>query len=135
MISGKQQVKYSPLSLIEIIIGVTAIVGGLYIFSPFLQISVAMNGASPLIATLGSKIPVLIFGFFYLLSGLLILLGVIKGRNGSLRAGLLLHIFARFYVFLVTMLVTGILPLSWLSGVVVMAITVVCWLSHGVGGR
>lgn len=118
----------SPLTIVEVVIGIVTIVAGVYILSPALVYSTTMNGASPLVATLGSQLGISLFGGFFLLSGLVMLYGIFK-RNYRIRsAGLFMNILARTYGLIGYFLVTGILPLTWLSSLTILIIAVICWV-------
>lgn len=119
----------NPLTIVELIIGIFSMVGGLYVISPIMQYSVAVNGATPTILLLSHPIAIAIYGAIFIISGLLIVLGVWK-RKYQLRSwGLFSNILVRMYGLTGTFIIQGFLPLTWLSTLVVILIAVVCYVT------
>lgn len=118
----------SPLTVIEFVIGVTSIIGGLYVISPLLTVSTIVNGASPLVQTIGSQIGIGVFGTLFIISGCLMTLGIIR-RNYRVRSiGAFLNMLLRIYALLANFLIQGFLPLTWMSSFVVLITVLVCWI-------
>ena len=96
--------------------------------SPFLLYSISVNGASPIVQTLGSEVGLVVFGLLYASSGVTMLSGLIR-RNYRIRSfGLFFNIICRNYVLIGTFLAQGLLPLTWISSLGVMLIACVCYI-------
>lgn len=119
---------HSPLTIVELIIAISTIVGGVYVLSPLLDISTYLHSASPLVATLGSDIGILLFGLIFLISGILMLVGVIVGNYRLRSIGLFTNFMSRLYVILATFIIQGFLPLTWVSNFTIGVIAIVCYL-------
>jgi hypothetical protein len=118
----------NPLTIIELIIGISSIVGGLYVLSPFLAYSVSVNGAAPIVALLSHPISIYGYGLVYLFSGILIVFGIFKRRYRIRSAGLFVNILARIYGLCGTFIVQGLLPLTWISPLIVLLVTIICYV-------
>jgi len=86
-----------------------------------------MNGQSAFLQTAGSDIGLLLFGVVFILSGIIMVVGLMRRKVGWRSTGLFLNGLARFYVITATILAQGVLPLTWLSNLVVMAIVFYIW--------
>lgn len=118
----------SPLTIVELIIAIGAIVGGLYVMSPALVYSTAVNGASPLIQILAHHVAILIYGATYVTAGALSVYGIII-RNTALRSiGLFWQTLSRAYGLIGTFLVQGLLPFTWWSSAIVIFISIVVYI-------
>lgn len=119
----------NPLTIVEIAIGIFSMVGGLYVVSPLLSYSVAINGASPIIALLSHPFAIIGYGLLFIISGALIIAGVIKRRYTLRSWGLFLNILLRIYSLIGTFLLQGFLPLTWLNSFLVLIIALICWVA------
>lgn len=117
----------SPLTVVEFIVAALTIIGGLYLLSPLLDISVALHGASPLVATLANSTAIAFYGVFLTSIGAINISAIYK-RNYKWRSRALFgNILIRLYGFIVTMLVQGPIPPTWLSSFGIMLIAIVCY--------
>lgn len=119
----------NPLSATAFIIGVSTVVGGVYLLSPLLVISTVINGASPLVNVLGTGLGIWAFGLYFLASGIFLLLGLARNNVKFVRGGLLASILGRFYSILAYFIIIGPLPLTWLANLTVACISIVVWLA------
>lgn len=118
----------SPLTIVELIIAIGAIVGGLYVMSPILAYSTAVNGASPLIQILGHPVAILIYGGMYVASGATSVYGILS-RNTALRSiGLFCQTLCRTYGLIGTFLIQGFLPFTWWSSSIVIFISIIVYI-------
>ena len=118
----------SPLTIVELIIAIGAIVGGLYVMSPFLTYSTAVNGASPIVHVLGHPVALMVYGAIFVLSGVASIYGIITRRTNFRSSGLFWNMMARTYGLFGTFMVQGLLPFTWWSSAVVLAISVVVYI-------
>lgn len=118
----------SPLTIIELIIAVGAVVGGLYVLSPLLAYSTAINGATPVISALGHPLAVGAYGACYFLGGGISIIGIFSRRVGFRSVGIFVSMMARTYGLFVTFLIQGFLPLTWWSSAIVLAVSVVIYI-------
>lgn len=117
----------NPLIVIEWIIAIATIVGGAYMLSPLLQHSIAVNGASPFIRTMASETAINIYAVIYLLTGLLLIAGIVKRKVKWRSFALFFNGLARLFVLLGTLLAQGLLPATWINTAVVMVIVFYIW--------
>jgi len=117
----------TPLLVIQTIIGISTIIGGLYLVSPFMQASIRLVGRSAFLETASSEIGILIFAAIFIFSGILMLAGVYARKVRWRSTGLFINGLCRFYVIFATFLSQGILPLTWFSGAVIMVIVFYMW--------
>lgn len=118
----------SPLTIVELVIAISTIVGGLYVLSPLLDLSVMLNGASPFVQIVGHTTGLYIFGTFFLSSGAIMLIGFVRRDYHWRSVGLFMNIMARLYVLVTTIMINGLLPLTWLSPLTVLVIAIICYL-------
>jgi hypothetical protein len=118
----------NPLTIVEMIIGITSVVGGLYVLSPLLVYSTAINGAGPIVALIAHPIGIMIFGLIIVISGLMMVIGVWKRKYKIRSWGLFVNILARTYALIGGFLISGFLPLTWMSSFVVLLITILCYI-------
>jgi hypothetical protein len=121
--------KRTPLRVIEWIISISSIISGLYVMSPLLSYSTATFGAGALAQTIAQPTGIFIFGLLFFASGALVVVGLIRSKKQWRAYGLFGIITCRFYALLGTWLTIGFLPLSWLSGSVVLLIAIVVYLA------
>jgi hypothetical protein len=118
----------NPLTIVEFLLGIASILSGLYVVTPLQAYATITQGATPLVATLGSPIALFVFGALLGLSGLFMLIGIFR-RNYRIRVNaLFVNILCRFYSVTVTVMVGGLLPPLWLPPLTILFITVVCYL-------
>jgi hypothetical protein len=120
----------NPVATIEAVIGIATIIAGLYVLSPLLDISVADNGPTPFVKALASGVGLVLFGVAYTASGFMMLLGLFKKDMRLRTSGLFLNGLTRMYVTIVTLLVQGPLPLSWISNFLVGLVVFILWWHH-----
>lgn len=118
----------SPLTIVELIISISAIVGGLYLLSPFLAYSTMVNGASPLVATLSHPFAIVAYGLVFITGGSMSVYGIFSRRTLWRSTGIFIQMLVRTYGIFVTFLIQGALPLTWLSSFVVVCVSVVIYI-------
>jgi len=121
--------KRSPLKVIKWIIAIVSIVGGLYVMSPLLQYSTAQFGAGGLAQTIANPTGIAIYGILFFASGALLMAGLIWDKKSWRAYGLLANIMLRIYSLIGTWLTVGFLPLSWLSNLAVILISIVVYFA------
>ena len=118
----------SPLTIIELIIAIGAIVGGLYVMSPVLAYSTAVNGASAVVQILGHPVALMIYGGSYVVAGVISVYGILTRKTVLRSVGLFWNMLNRTYGLMGTFLVQGFLPFTWLSSFMVIVISLVVYL-------
>lgn len=118
----------SPLTIIELIIAVATIIGGLYVFTPFLVVGIDVSHGPQIAKLIASTLGIAAVGGVAVLAGALSIFGIYK-RSYKLRsAGLFTNIILRTYTLSATILIQGFLPLTWLSGLTILLVLIVCWI-------
>jgi hypothetical protein len=128
----KRRVKFlgrSPLTIVELIIGLAAVVGGLYVVSPFLELTVAVGTAPPYVQALASQPAILVLGALALINGIAIIYGIFA-KNYTVRSiALFSNICLRLFTILAVIAAQGPLPLTgWLNSFWLLLISIVCWV-------
>lgn len=118
----------SPLTIVELIVSIGAIVSGLYVISPMLAYSTSINGASAIVQILGHPVAIMLYGGLFLVSGVLSVFGIITRRTTLRSIGLFWQLAARTYGLLGTFLVQGFLPFTWWSSAIVLFISLVVYV-------
>lgn len=121
--------KRTPFRMIKWILSVTSIVGGLYVMSPLLSYSTAAFGAGVLAQTIANPVGIFIYGFIFFASGALLAVGLIWDSKTLRAYGLLANILCRVYSLFGTWLTVGFLPLSWLTQLAVILISIVVYFA------
>lgn len=127
-ISDMFEDRRTPLKIIEWIISIVTIIGGLYVVSPLLSYSTANFGAGAIAQTIAHPIGILIFGVIFLVSGLLLAYGLLKDIPKVRSFALMMMIACRTYSLIGTWITIGFLPLTYLSNVALIFIAVVVYL-------
>lgn len=116
-----------PLLVVQWIIAISAIIGGIYVVSPFMRLSILFNGKSAVIQTVGSEWGIYLFGGMFILSGVLMIAGIILRKVQLRSLGLFINGLCRLYAIIAAILAVGILPLTWLSNFTIMCIVFYIW--------
>lgn len=95
--------------------------------SPLLRVSINLYGKSAWLQTVSSDIGILAFGCIFILSGLLMIFGIVTRKVKWRSAGLFLNGLCRFYVIVASILAVGILPVTWLANATIMVIVFYIW--------
>lgn len=119
----------NPLTIVEFILAVASLLSGIYLMSPLLHYATVTQGATPLVATLGSPIALFAFGALLALSGLFIIIGIFRRSYRIRTNALFLNILCRIYSVTISIFVGGLLPPLWLPPLTVLCITVVCYIA------
>lgn len=129
---GKQMVKTPPLRWIEWVLSVFGLVGGVYLLSPLLDLSATLHGASPLVSALASSLGIYGLGLAIIVSSVLMIVGAVKNKDSIVSTGLFWTAMWRLYIFLVTMIAVGPLPISWMSNFMLLLICIILYVHHKV---
>lgn len=114
--------------MVELIIGISAIVGGLYVLSPFLVIGLELSGAPSVVKILATPAPIFALGLVAVLNGIAMVYGIFA-RNYRVRSiGLFVQILLRLYVIIVVIAAQGLFPLDWLANATLLGVSIVCYL-------
>lgn len=119
----------NPLTIVEFVIGAASVIAGIYIMSPALAYSTQINGAGAIVSMLGHPIGLTIYGFIFFISGAIMIAGIVKRRYKWRSTGLFMNACVRTYGLIGTFIIQGILPLSWLSSLVVLIIVLICYMT------
>lgn len=112
---------------IVVIFGIMAIVGGLFIVSPFLHLA-APGGPSAVYATAASVYGLWGLAILAIVSGVLMLIGAWKDNKSLASHGVLLNIVLRVYLFIIGTLVYGFSN-SFITALTLIGILVVIYIT------
>ena len=118
----------SPLACIELIIAISAVVGGLYVLSPYLVVTVSIIDAPNIVQNLATTTGIVTLGIASIMNGLVMIYGVVTNKYKVRSIGLFINIILRLYVTIVTIIAQGLFPMTWLANVTIMLIAAVCYL-------
>lgn len=117
----------NPLIIIEWIISISTIIGGLYLLSPVWKLGYVLNSTGPIAQAVTSEIGIVAVAVFAIFTGLLVIAGIIKRKVAWRSAGLFLNGMLRLYALIAGILLNGLFPMTWLSSAVVMCIALYIW--------
>lgn len=101
----------SPIRQIEILMGLTSLLGAAYLFTPLYAIG-RTSHPTPLTLTLTHTI--WIWGVVLAVAALLLLVGLYLNRRGLRSLGLSLIFLTRLYQVISIFIIAGPIPLQWL---------------------
>jgi len=116
-----------PIRNIEWVIAICTLLGGLYIFTPLYDLSIARVGMSPFAAALANPISIFLWGAVLLVGAGLVIFGLVKNEPRFKSAGWFTIMLARFFQILTTWLVVGFLPITWIHPFTVFAVILILW--------
>lgn len=116
----------NPLIVVEWFIAVATIVGGIYLLT-FVFGPIPINTESTLIQVVASKLGIAIFASIYTLSGLGIIAGIVSRKVKVRQISLFWNLLARFYALSAGLIAGGLLPLTWISPLVVLLTVFYIW--------
>jgi hypothetical protein len=116
-----------PIRVIEWVIAVFTFIGGVYIFTPLYQASVAQNGLTGVALLLNHPVMVMIFGALLVVSSLFVMLGLWKNKPQFRSIGWFNIFLARSFQILGGWLVTGLLPITWIFLLTITTVVIVLW--------
>lgn len=119
----------NPLTYIELMIAITSVIGGVYILSPFVVLNLPPSTGSTVILAITSQLGVAALGVAAIVSGLMIIWGILALRTRPRQWGLFLGILLRFYTVFATLLIYGLVPLNWMNSLVQALIMAVCYIN------
>lgn len=96
--------------------------------SPLLSYSTAAFGAGAIAQTIAHPAGIFAFGLIFFLSGVVLAYGLVKNNKKVQGWGLLGNVACRTYALIGTWITIGFIPLSWLSSLGLLCITVVIYL-------
>jgi hypothetical protein len=121
--------KGDPVTTIELIAALGIIIGGLYILSPFLEISVVLSQAPRAVQALASTLGLVILGSSLLITGVANIVGILR-FNFKLRASaIFVQMLLRMYIIAAIILSQGFFPLDWLNNFITLCILFVCYVA------
>jgi len=122
------KLKQTPLRMIEWIIVIQTILGGLYILSPLVE-KLAMTIVKPSIVAqvVISPIGILALGSIFLFSAILLAAGLIWEKKQWRATGLFINICVRIYGLVGGWALNGFMPPSWLASATLLSILIVIY--------
>lgn len=116
-----------PLLVIEALVATAVIFGGLYIVSPFF-IPAVSSSSGAIFASFGGWFAFRGIGVAYLLPGLTVWYGVLLDNRRVRKWGMLGIFLVIFFFQVLSVLVNGWRPITWLYPTAVSIISAYCWL-------
>lgn len=117
-----------PLEIIEWVIASFTLIGGIYLFSPIYQISLRQNGLSAVAAAMNHPYVVLFWAAVLIVGAFFVLVGLWRDIPQFKSIGWFSIILARLFQILTTILVIGILPITWIYPLTITCVIVVLWV-------
>ena len=117
----------NPLIVIEWIISIVTLIGGIYLLSPVVKTGILLNLNSPIAAAVASQLGIVILGMLAVLTALLLIAGIVKMKVKVRSFALFLIGLMRLYAVLAGILINGIFPFTWLSNAALMIICFYIW--------
>ena len=120
---------HSPLTVVELIISLVTVVGGLYLLAllPLVLESIAALQLSAVMAVIASPVAILVLIFWILGFAILDIIGIAKQNYRMRYYGLFGMILSRIYGLIASILYNGIFPITWLPNLTIILIMVVCY--------
>lgn len=116
-----------PIRNIEWVIAICTFLGGLYIFSPLYDLSIARVGMSPFASALSNPASILLWGAVLLVGATLVMIGLYRGAPKLKSVGWFAIFLARFFQILTTWLVVGFLPITWIFPFTILLVVIILW--------
>jgi hypothetical protein len=126
---GLKFIGHDPTTVIEFILALGMLVGGLYVLSPFVVINISLSTAPAAVQALASTIGLALLGGTSAAVGAANLYGIWKYNYKVRSAALFSQIMIRLYVFIATLFAQGFFPLTWLSSFILMCVATICYLT------
>lgn len=117
----------NPLIVIEWIIAIVTLVGGVYLLSPVFNVGLLVSLNSPIAQAVASSVGIIALAVISIFSALLLIAGIVNRKVKWRSAALFINGLVRLYAFLAGLLINGLLPLTWLSPFALMLITFYIW--------
>jgi len=118
----------TPLRIIKWFIAIQTILGGLYILSPLLGDILLASDSSVIAKTIVHPVGIAAVGIIFLVSGLILAVGLIRNKKSLVATGLFANILVRIYGLIGGWIINGFLPPSWLAGLTLLFICIVLYL-------
>lgn len=118
----------NPVTIIERVISLITLVGGIYVLSPILSVPAQYVTGSVVSQIVVSQVGILAIGLFASAFALWNLYAIHKRSYRQRAASTFAMAMLRLYVILATILIVGLFPLSWLSSFTIVIILSVCYL-------
>lgn len=122
-------VKNTPLKVIEYIVAITTILGGLFLLSPLVTIPIPNVGDPEIVKQILSRPGIIILAVVAILAGASHGYGLLKKKFALRSMGLFVNVLVRIYAILAGWLINGQVPLPFSADVVLLAVVVVLWLT------
>ena len=117
----------TPLRLIKWFIAIQTILGGVYLLSPLVGDILLASGTSVIARTVTHPIGIAIVGVTFLASGIILAVGLIRNKKQWVATGLFVNALVRMYGILAGWMLNGFLPPSWLAGLTLLFVVIVCY--------
>lgn len=126
MIKLLADVGKNPLRYVEWVIAILIIVGGLYLFSPWVDMS--MESTSTVAQALQTKASIYAFAVFYTFPGVAMAYGLVKNKPRVIEVALYFTYIVLLFSAILTLVVNGLFPPRWLTILTVGVIAAILWL-------
>jgi hypothetical protein len=118
----------SPLTIVELIIAVFTVIGGLYVMSPLVVVDVSITHFASVANFIAGQAGLILLGVAAVFSGMATIVGVCR-RNYRMRsAGMFSNILLRVYAFTASLIFFAPISINF-TAITLLAICVVCWLN------
>lgn len=120
--------KRDPVTIIELITAFFLVVGGLYVLSPFLDVTVLLSQAPRVIQSLGSTPALGALGLACIITGAVHIWGILRYNFKVRSAAIFSHVMLRLYVVAATIAAQGVFPLDWMNHLIISCVLYVCYI-------
>jgi hypothetical protein len=122
---------HDPITVVEFILAIFGVVGSIIIMTISLNtLGVSIEGTpSAAVQAITSSVGILVLGLVALSYSIANIYGIVR-RNLKVRsAALFTQILVRLYALIAGFLVSGLFPITWISGLTLLLVATVCYLT------
>jgi uncharacterized membrane protein YfcA len=119
----------TPLKIVEYIIAITTVVGGLFLLSPLVTIPLPGVGDPEIVKQILSRPGIIGLGIVAVIAGAAHGIGLFREKFTLRSFGLFVNVLVRIYAILAGWLINGDIPLPFSPDVVLLFIVIVLWLT------
>ena len=116
----------NPLIVVEMALAVQTLLGGAYLLN-FVLSNQKVAAGSAFIQIVASDFGIILFASLFILTGLIIIAGIVKRKVKWRQTGLFWNILTRFYALLTGLIANGLFPPSWLPSATLLFLALYTW--------
>lgn len=120
--------RQEPIIAVCWVLALASIIGGLYLFSPWLVID-SPTSPSTVYSAAASAVGIIVLAVFAIATGLMMVYGIEKRKDVWIARGLFYNLILRIYAQLVTFLSFGFGAANWISGLTLIGIVLIAYLT------